>query len=72
MAMMPGQIEMAQDRMRSLRAEAAAQRDARRALAHGRVLRQARRAECQTAWHAEEASRLRAKLAALEAGTMSA
>jgi hypothetical protein len=70
--MMPGQMEMAQDRMRSLRAEAAIQRDIRRARAHGRMLRQARRAECRTASHAEEASRLRAKLAAIEAGTLSA
>jgi hypothetical protein len=67
--MMPGQMEMAQDRMRTLRDEAAVQREIRKARAHRRMLRQARRAECQTAWHAEEASRLRARLAAIEAGT---
>ena len=66
--MMPCQMEIAEDRIRSMRAQAEARREARTARAHHRMLRQARRAEFQAAWHAEEASRLRARLAAVEAG----
>jgi hypothetical protein len=72
--MLPGQMQvlLAQERMRTLRAEAAVRRDSHVARAHSRTLRQVRRAECRTARHAEEARRLRAQLTAIEAGTLPA
>jgi hypothetical protein len=62
------ELELAQDRLRSLQAAAALQNEARRALIHGRTVRQAERAERKTLCHARAARRLRARVAELEVG----
>lgn len=62
------QLELAQDRLRAMQAAAAQQREGRRAVAHGRIVRQAERAERRTLCHAEAAGRLRARVAELETG----
>jgi hypothetical protein len=51
-----------------MQAAASMRRDAERAVAHSRLVRQARRAELATISHADEAQRLRAKIALMEAG----
>jgi hypothetical protein len=68
--------ELARDRQRTLLAVAAAQRDGQRAWLHGRITRQAERAERRQHSHADqafrladEADRLRAKLAEIESGS---
>jgi hypothetical protein len=67
--------ELVRDRHRTLLAAAAAQRDGQRAWRHGRIARQAERAERrqhsladQAFRLADEADRLRAKLAEIESG----
>ena len=62
------QLELARDRQRRMLAAAAQQREGYRALAHGRIVRQAERAERRTRTHAGEAERLRARIAEIEAG----
>jgi hypothetical protein len=62
------QLELAQDRLRSLQAAAALHHEARRALIHGRTVRQAERAERKTLCHARNARQLRARIAELEVG----
>jgi hypothetical protein len=62
------ELELARNRQRDLRDSVALQRDGRRALAHGRLVRQARRAERALLDRADEAGRLRARIAEMEAG----
>ena len=68
--------ELVRDRHRTLLAVAAAQRDGQRAWRHGRIARLAERAERKQHSHtdqafrlADEAERLRAKLAEIESGS---
>jgi hypothetical protein len=68
--------ELARDRQRTLLAVAAAQRDGQRARLHGRIARRAERAERkqhtladQAFRVADEADRLRARLAEIESGS---
>jgi len=68
--------ELARDRQRTLLAVAAAQRDGQRARLHGRIARRAERTERRQHSHADqafrladEADRLRAKLAEIESGS---
>jgi hypothetical protein len=51
-----------------MQAAAALHQEARRAMTHGRALRQAERAERKTRCHAEAAQQLRARIAELETG----
>jgi hypothetical protein len=60
------ELELARERQRSLLALAAAQRDARRAQLHTRMLRQAERAERRQLSQRDQAIRLRARLDELE------
>jgi len=62
------ELELARDRHRNMQAAAALHRDARRAQAHGRMVRQAERAERRKLSHAAQAVRLRALIAELETG----
>jgi hypothetical protein len=62
------ELELAQDRQRSLLAAAAQRTEARRALIHNRTVRQAERAERKTLCHAQTATQLRARIAELEVG----
>jgi hypothetical protein len=62
------QLELAQDRIRSLQAAAALHHEARRALIHNRTVRLAEQAERKTLCHAQTASQLRARIAELEVG----
>ncbi len=62
------ELELAQDRLRSMQAAAALRNEARRALIHNRTVRQAERAERKTLCHARTASQLRARIAELEVG----
>jgi hypothetical protein len=68
-AMAHGVLQLARDRNESMREAASTQRDSQRAIAHSRLVRQARRAELATISHADEAQRLRAKIALMEAGS---
>jgi len=68
--------ELARERQRTLLAVAAAQRDGQRAWLHGRISRRAERAERrqhdladQAFRMADEAERLRARLAEIESGS---
>ena len=68
--------ELVRDRQRTLLAAAAAQRDGQRAWLHGRIARRAERTERrqqtvadQAFRLADEADRLRARLAEIEAGS---
>jgi hypothetical protein len=61
------QLELARDRHQGMQAAAAQHREGSRALARGRVVRQAERAERRTLSHADEADRLRARIAEMEA-----
>jgi len=63
-----GVLQLARDRNNSMQAAASMRRDVERAAAHSRLVRQARRAELATMSHADEAQRLRAKIALMEAG----
>lgn len=60
------QMELAQDRHRSMVNDAAAQREGRRAAAYERVARRAKRAEQRRLSHADAVMRLRAVLTELE------
>jgi hypothetical protein len=62
------ELELARDRIRGMQAAAALHQEARRAMTHGRALRQAERAERKTRCHAEAAQLLRARIAELETG----
>jgi hypothetical protein len=64
-----GVLQLARDRNTSMQAAASMRRDGQRAVAHSRLVRQARRAELATISHADEARRLRAKIALMEAGS---
>ena len=63
-----GQLELAQDQQRRLRAAAAMDREGREARLHNRLVRQAERAERRWLSHADESGRLRAMIATMEAG----
>jgi hypothetical protein len=62
------ELELARNRHQSMQTAAALHRDGQRAAIHGRLVRQARRAERRTLSHADEAERLRARIAEIEAG----
>jgi hypothetical protein len=62
------ELALARDRQESLHAAAELHREGRRAATHSRLVRQARRAERRRLSHADEAGRLRARIAQLEAG----
>jgi hypothetical protein len=65
---MTHELELARERQRLILANAAQRREGRRALAHGRLIRQAERAERRLLVHADESGRLRARIAELESG----
>jgi hypothetical protein len=62
------ELQLARDRHQSMQTAAALRRDGQRAAIHGRLVRQARRAERRRLSQADEAARLRARLAEIEAG----
>jgi hypothetical protein len=62
------QLELVQDRLRTLHAAAALHHEARQAVVHGRAIRRAERAERKTLCHAQAARQLRARIAELETG----
>jgi hypothetical protein len=64
----PSKLVVARNRIQGMQADAALHHEARRALAHGRAVRQAERAERKTRRLAQAAQRLRARAAELEAG----
>jgi hypothetical protein len=63
-----GVLQLARDRNESMQAAASIRREGQLAAAHSRLVRQARRAELATISHADEARRLRARIAQIEAG----
>jgi lactam utilization protein B len=62
------QLELVRYQLSALQASVATQAEGRRVAAHGRLARQAERAERRTRCHAQAARQLRARLAELEAG----
>ena len=65
---MAHELELARERQQTMLGLAARHREQQRALQHGRLLKQARRAERRLLTHADTTGRLRARIAELEAG----
>jgi hypothetical protein len=61
-------LELARDRIRRMQEAAAQHHEGRRALVHGRALRQAERAERKALGFARAAQQIRARIARLEIG----
>jgi hypothetical protein len=62
------QLELVRYQLSALHTSVASQAEGRRAAAHGRLARQAERAERRTRCHAQAARELRTRLAELETG----